>query len=376
VPLFLTEADVQSLVGWDDMPEAIDIIERAYREKAAGRATCFPRATVQYPPEHGYYTDVTIRILPGIVPALGSAALRVYANHHEQPVAETGPRPLDFVMADELLLYWRYDESMRLAAIVADYWLMNIRTAAPTGVATRALAREDARVLGVIGAGRHAPWQALAVCAVRPIEEVRVYSPSDRCRRTAADLADRLPGRPVVRAVDSARAAVEGADVVVTVTNANRPVLDGAWLAAGAHVNVVARGEIDETTVLRAERIACSWREQILRDTPDFRPVPQLVARGAMSEAAFLDHWDVLADPARRRPGRDALTLFLSQGVGLWDAALGGWVYERARARGVGGERSLAGDGEPRARTTEGRAGRGGRETARRRRAGKKEGTA
>ncbi|MBI1735176.1 MAG: ornithine cyclodeaminase family protein [Candidatus Rokubacteria bacterium] len=346
MPRFLTEADVQSLVGWDDMAEAIDVVERAYREKAAGRATCYPRATVQYPPEDGYYTDVTIRILPGIVPALDSAALRVYANHHERPVAERGPRVLDFVMADELLLYWRYGEGMRLAAIMADYWLMNIRTAAPTGVATRTLAREDSRVLGMIGAGRHAPWQALAVCAVRPIEEVRIFSPSARRERTAADLAGRLPGRPVVRAVDSAREAVEGADVVITVTNANRPVLDGAWLAPGAHVNVIARGEIDEATILRAERITCSWREQILRDTPDFRPVPQLIARGAIAESAFLDLWDAVADPARRRPRRDALTLFLSQGVGLWDAALGGWVYDRAVARGVGRMLSLAGDAD------------------------------
>lgn len=344
MPRFLTERDVQALVGWDDMPEAIDRIEHAYREKAAGRATCFPRATVQYPPEHGYYTDVTIRILPGIVPALDSAAVRIYANHHERPVAERGPRALDFVMADELLLYWRYSEGMRLAAIMADYWLMNIRTAAPTGVATRWLARNDARVLGVIGAGRHAPWQALAVCCVRPIEEVRIYSPSARRERTAADLTGRLPGRPAVRAVDSARAAVEDADIVITVTNANTPVLDGAWLRPGTHVNVIARGESDETTILRAGRIACSWREQILRDTPDFRPVPQLIQRGTVPESAFLDLYDVVVDPALRRPGPEAITAFLSQGVGLWDAALGGWVYERAIARKVGQELSLAGE--------------------------------
>ena len=344
MPLFLTERDVQALVGWDDMPEAIDRIEHAYREKAAGRATCFPRATVQYPPEHGYYTDVTIRILPGIVPALDSAAVRIYANHHERPVAERGPRGLDFVMADELLLYWRYSEGMRLAAIMADYWLMNIRTAAPTGVATRWLARNDARVLGVIGAGRHAPWQVLAVCCVRAIEEVRIYSPSARRERTAADLNGRLPGRPAVRAVDSARAAVEDADIVITVTNANTPVLDGAWLRPGTHVNVIARGESDETTILRAGRIACSWREQILRDTPDFRPVPQLIQRGAVPESAFLDLYDVVVDPALRRPGPETITAFLSQGVGLWDAALGGWVYERAIARKVGQELSLAGE--------------------------------
>jgi ornithine cyclodeaminase/alanine dehydrogenase-like protein (mu-crystallin family) len=95
MPLLLSEQDVRALVGGDDMPEAIDIIERAYRERAAGRATCVPRATVQYPPDDGYDTDVAIRILPGMVPALGSAAMRVYANHHAAPVRERGPRVLD-----------------------------------------------------------------------------------------------------------------------------------------------------------------------------------------------------------------------------------------------------------------------------------------
>jgi ornithine cyclodeaminase/alanine dehydrogenase-like protein (mu-crystallin family) len=159
-----------------------------------------------------------------------------------------------------------------------------------------------------------------------------------------ADLNGRLPGRPAVRAVDSARAAVEDADIVITVTNANTPVLDGAWLRPGTHVNVIARGESDETTILRAGRIACSWREQILRDTPDFRPVPQLIQRGAVPESAFLDLYDVVVDPALRRPGPETITAFLSQGVGLWDAALGGWVYERAIARKVGQELSLAGE--------------------------------
>ncbi len=344
MPLLLTEQDVQALMGWADMPAAIEVIERAYREKAAGRATCFPRATIQYPPGEGYYNDVTIRILPGIVPALDSAAIRVYANHHRMPVLEKGPRVLDYTIGDETLLYWRYSERMRLAAIMGNYWLMNTRTAAPTGVATRALAREDARVLAVVGAGRHAPWQAHAVCCVRDIEEVRIYGPTPANReRVAADLGGRLRGRPSVRAVEDARAAVDGADVVITVTSANKPVIDGAWLKPGAHVNVIARGEIDEATILRARRIACSWREQILRDTPDFRPVPELIARGAIAEAAFLDLDAVLTDPALGRPDGDAVTLFLSQGVGLWDAALGGWVYDRALARGVGQEISLTG---------------------------------
>src|SRR5579875_2744615 len=175
--LLLTESEVESLVGFADMPQALDLVEQAYRAKAAGRVAFHPRLTLQYPPETGYYDGTAIRLMAGIVPELGSAAMRVYSIYHPAPSDAAGPRRLDYVMRDETLLYWRHDRDMELAAIMADRRMMNLRTAAPTGVATRALAREDARVLGVIGAGRHAPWQIAAVCAARAIGEVRVYSP-------------------------------------------------------------------------------------------------------------------------------------------------------------------------------------------------------
>ena len=333
--LLLTEKHVESLIDMENMPEAVEIIERAYRHKAESKASLHPRLTIQYPPGAGYYNDSAIHLLAGIVPEMGGGGVRVYGVGHDHPVSEEGPRDLDYRMSQETFVYYRYAEAMQLAAIMAGYRMMNMRTVAPTGVATNWQSRKDSAVLGLIGAGRHAPWQAAAVCAVRPIEEIRVFSPTPANReRVAEELGRRLS--PRAYAVDSAEGALRGADVVVTVTNANQPVIRREWLSPGAHVNVIARGEIDEETLLAADHITCSWREQIIHDTPDFRPVADLVRRGSIGEERFLDLDEAIVAPERGRHSDRDLTLFLSQGVGLWDAAIGCWVYDLAVQRGVG----------------------------------------
>lgn len=333
--LLITEKEVERCVSVADMPRAIDLIEDAYRHKAQGHASLHARMTMQYPTDTGYYTDSAVRQLSGILPDMDSAALRIYPiSHGVSAQTDIGGR-IDYSIGQEVVLYYRYNNSMELAAIMADYRMMNLRTAAPTGVATRWLAREDSAVLGVLGSGRHAQWQIAAVCAVRPIEEVRIFSPTRANReRLSSSLDAELP--QMVRSVGSPREAVRDADVVVTVTNANRPVIDCEWLAPGTHVNVVARGEIDSATVLRAKYIACSWRDQILHDTPDFNPVSQLVRTGEIEEEWFRDLDEVIENRGEGRRTPADLTLFLSQGVGIWDAALAPWVYGIAREKGLG----------------------------------------
>jgi ornithine cyclodeaminase len=327
-----SDGDVAATLGAADVPEVIDLIEDAYRQKARQAVTLHPRQTIQYP-DQGYYADSAIRLLCGFLPAAGSAAMRVYPLSHDAPVENEGPRVLDYTMGQELLLYYRYGAGMELAGIIAGKRIMDLRTAAPTGVATRHMSAPDSRTLGVVGAGRHAPWQVRAVAAVRPIERVRIFSPTPGRRDALAGLLREELGIDVA-AVGSAEEAVRGSDVVITVTNANRPVIDGSWLAPGAHVNVIARGEIDAETILRAGWIACSWREQILRDVPDFRPVAQLVRDGRIAEDRFLD-LDAYLDRVPER-AEGAISVFLSQGVGLWDAAVAPWAYHRMVGAGRG----------------------------------------
>lgn len=332
--LIATENEVAKVIGPGQMGEVVDLIEQAYRDKARGRATLHPRQTLQFPAGDGYYMDSALRILGGFLPDLDSAGVRIYPVSHDEQVVELGPRVLDYTMGDEILLYYRYSRGMELAAIMADHLIMNLRTAGPTGVATRHLARQDSRVHAVLGSGRHSSWQIRAVNEVLPIDEVRIFSPTPANRSALAATLD-AELNVVVRAVDTAEDAVRGADVVTTVTNANHPVIDGSWLADGVHVNVIARGEVDEATLLRSSAIWCSWREQILRDVPDFRPVPQLIAGGGLEEGHFHD-LDAAVTGAVTRTSDADTTVFLSQGVGIWDAAVAQWAYRRLTAEGLG----------------------------------------
>lgn len=334
VTLIANEKNVESVITATDMLEVIDLIEDAYRQKREGVATLYPRQTIQYPPDKGYYADSAIRLLAGFLPRMDSAAVRLYPLSHPDEITEDGHRILDYKMGQEILLYYRYDNQMELAGIFSGRRIMDLRTAAPTGVATRHLSRNSSRVLGIVGAGRHAPWQIQAICAVRPIEEVKIYSPTEVNReKLAYAMRGQIQAR--VSAVDSARKAVDGADIVTTVTNANEPVIAADWLADGTHVNVVARGEIDDATLIRSGSVWCSWREQILRDVPEFRPVPDVLRSGRLSENDFYDLDEAITGSITRQRESD-VTVFLSQGVGMWDAAVAAWAYRRLLAHGVG----------------------------------------
>ena len=155
------------------------------------------------------------------------------------------------------MLLYAGDGSGLLAMIEADL-LGALRTGAASGLATRLLAREDAQTLGVIGSGKQARTQAAAVCAVRPIKRIRVYSPT-REKRTAFAFwaADELGIE--TEPVDTGEACVAGADVVVTITKAKDPVVRSEWIGDGVHINAAGansgdRRELDAETVLRAQR--------------------------------------------------------------------------------------------------------------------------
>ena len=325
--LLVTEADVRQLLREEGaLDEAIALVERALVEQAAGRHVLRERVQLDdlLGPEGGS-PERTLRLLPCIVPALGAAAVRIYTTNQ---VGDPGrPAPA------ELVLLFDY-ETMTLRALIEDYSLHTLRTAAPTGIATAYLARPDARRVAVIGAGRHARGQLAAVASARRLSDVRVYSP-DAARRAAfcAEAAEALDC-PVV-ACDRPEDAVEGADVVVTATRTTRPVLRAEWLAPGTHVNSIAPFELDEEIILRGRLFPSSAAEAALRR----HPIPELLERGVLDSAALeTELADVVAGLAPGRESDDEITVFLSNGMANWDVAIAVWAESRARACGLGRE--------------------------------------
>jgi ornithine cyclodeaminase/alanine dehydrogenase-like protein (mu-crystallin family) len=192
--------------------------------------------------------------------------------------------------------------------------ITEMRTAAVSAVATKCLARPEASVLGILGAGVQARSHLEALRLVRTFREIRVWSP-----RNARAFAKQFG----IRAAASAAEAVRGADVVVVATTSQTPVLLGEWLSAGTHINAVGAPrptwrELDDA-VLRAARIYVESREAATRESGD------VIAAGRVDA----EIGEVVTGAKRGRESAGEITLFKSVGVAIEDVATADLVYRK-----------------------------------------------
>jgi ornithine cyclodeaminase len=306
------------------MRECVEIMARALETTSRGEATLPLRQAV-------WMTDR--RGMIGVMPAflgqprsLGLKAVSIFPGNHGTA----------FDSHQGAVLLFDTEHGSPIAVLDASA-ITAIRTAAVSAVATRALALPGAGDLAILGAGVQAASHLAAMREVRPLRRVRVWSrTAERARRFAAAEGARH-GLPV-EAVATAREAVEGSDLVCTTTAAREPVLRGAWLAPGAHVNAVGAcfataRELDTEAVRRA-RVIVDRRESALHEAGDLL-IP--IQEGALGE----DHvagelGDVLLGrvPGRRSP--EEVTLFESLGIAVEDLAAAQHVYQQALAQGAG----------------------------------------
>jgi ornithine cyclodeaminase len=221
--------------------------------------------------------------------------------------------------------------------------LTEIRTAAVTAVATRTLAREDAHVLALIGAGVQGRAHLIALPEVRMFDEIRIYAPTAARVNALVDAQLDVGGATVIAAA-SAEEAVRGADVVVVATSSREPVLIHDWLKPGAHVNAVGAStpthrEIEIETVA-ASALFCDSRESLRNEAGEFRLALELGAiEGEDHIRAELG--EVLAGTAPGRADDGEVTLFRSLGVAIEDLAAAQHAVAFARRFGIGTEVEL-----------------------------------
>jgi len=337
----ITGSQLRTLV---DMPAAIDLVADAFGALASGRASMPLRSRVDA-------AEGTTLLMPAFVRSSTSDAPPAGASTDHAPVDDAfaaklvsvfpGNRERGFPNVHALAVVLD-PRTGAPAALVDGEALTALRTGAATGLATRLLAREDAAVLAVFGAGAQAPDQIEAVRAARPIREIRIVS---RGGASAEALARRLDGDPTVRAraVDTPDAALEGADVVVAATDSATPVFPGDRVPAGAHVNGVGSftremREVDGALVGRAT-VVVDDRDAALREAGD---LIQAIEEGTIGEA---DVRTTLGDLVLgRRPGRtraDEVTFFKSVGVAVQDVVVAACALRRARERDVGRDLEL-----------------------------------
>ncbi|MGI8742945.1 MAG: ornithine cyclodeaminase family protein [Bryobacteraceae bacterium] len=294
--LYLTEAEVRRLLP---MPDAIRLMRLAFEALAAGQAQNQPRRRLILP------TGSALHSMAG-----------AYGEYFGTKFYSTNPKH------GANFLFALYDaKTAKPLALMEANSLGQIRTGAASGYATDRMANPQARVLGVIGSGYQARSQVEAIRAVRPISEIRVWSRNPSKRRAMADELG-------VTAVETAEAAVSGADIVITATNAKDPVIEDSWIQPGVHINamgsnVASRRELPAELVRRANTIAVDSLDQAKIEAGD------LILGGHWSNVVELQDVTKSYDPAK-------ITIFKSLGVGLEDVAAGGFVYEAAMRENVG----------------------------------------
>ena len=318
------------------MSECIEVIDGALRTLAEGAAVQPLRAATWIPDRQGLIGMMQgfLGQAEGRPDLLGAKVISVFpGNHGSELDSHQGV----------VLLFDASDGHLR--AIVDATAVTAIRTAAASAVATRALARDAAGDLAIIGTGTQASTHAEAMALVRPLRRVRVFGrDAERTRRFAEAASGRI-GVPV-EPVSSARDAVEGADLVCTVTSSVEPVVEGAWLRPGAHVNAVGActpnaRELD-TAAIAAARLFVDRRESAQRESGDYL-IP--LREGAIGEQAILaEVGEVLVGSHPGRGNDDEITVFDSLGIAIEDLAAAQWVLEKAGEAGAGTSVELGGE--------------------------------
>ena len=315
--LFLTENDVKQVLT---VTMALEAVESAHRDLALGQAQDTPRARTRLP-------QTVLHILQGALPAQGVLGYKAYTSNR------SGNRFL-------VHLFDAATGSL-LAVIEADYMGM-IRTGAASGVAARWLARPDAKVAGVFGAGWQAEGHVRAICAALPLERVKIFSrKADKlaafCRRMSE-----VTGVLVVPAA-SAEDAVRGSDLLGTVTTAAQPLFDADWLEPGTHINAAGsnaliRQELSEATLKCAALIAVDTVPTALAEAGDLLP---LLEKGRLHSRQLVELGDIIIGQRAGRTSTEQITVFESQGMAIQDLAVGLRVLAAARERGLGVELPL-----------------------------------
>jgi alanine dehydrogenase len=306
--LVLSRDEVRRML---DLEALIDRLSAAFVELSAGRASVPPRVA-SVVPDRGL-----LAAMPGYVGGtLETKLVSVFPGNEPSHQA----------------LIAVFDSATGTPAALLDgTHITAMRTGASSAVATRALAREDARVLTVLGAGVQARSHLASVRLVRRFDDIRI---ANRSHSLARDLADEVGAF----AVETFEEAVRGADVICACTNSADPVLRREWLSPGTHVNSV--GASQEGPELDPETVTAGLLAVESRVAFEPPPAGAFELQGLDPDAA-VELGEVLSGTRDGRASEEQITVYKSMGHAVEDAAAAALVLERARAEGVGTEVAL-----------------------------------
>jgi len=311
--LHLSEAEVQQVLT---MPMALEAVEEISRKQATGEVLVHPRRRFELP-SGGFFHYMAAADF-----SAGFLAMKQYT----------------FVRGKIRFLVPLYEiASGDLVAMIEADYMGQLRTGAASGVATKYLARREASVAAIIGTGGQAKTQLEAVAAVRKLKSARAYGRNaERRKKFCEEMSSRIG--VTVESANSSSEAAQGAHILCTATTASHPVVSGADLASGLHINAIGanhahKRELDDEAVAGADVIVVDSVEQSRQEAGDL-----IIAfeGDEMCWTGVKKLSDVVAGKASGRTSDTEVTLFKSNGIASWDLAVAMRVYAQAREQGLG----------------------------------------
>ena len=316
--LILNQADLRGCVGLDT--DSLEVVENAFRLLATAAVAMPPILRLDVP-EHNGEVDVKTAYLPGVA----HFAIKVSPGFFDNP-------RLGLPSLNGLMMLFSAQTGLADALLLDNGYLTAVRTAAAGAIATKWLAREDAKVVAILGAGEQARLQLQALRLVRDVSEVRIWARDPaKAQAMAAELDD-------ARAVDSVDAALDEADIAITTTPSREPLIQSQHLRSGLHITAMGsdaehKNEIAPAVLARVD----AYVADRLSQTRVLGELNHAIAAGLVhAEDDFAELGQVIAG---QRPGRttnDQITLCDLTGTGAQDTAIASLAYQRAVAAGKG----------------------------------------
>jgi len=319
--LALSEKDVQKLLNIDELIQAL---EQAHIQHATGKAVMPVRLVVPLPQIHGRITS-----MPGYLTqdkALGMKVVTYFQNNPQQD--------LPAILATIMLFS---AETGKIIAVMEGSFITAIRTACASAMATKALANPHTPVLGILGAGVQSRTHIQALCRVKKLQRIKIYSPLGLSAQRVRQELESEVGVDI-EVADSAEDTVSDCDLLVTATTAKEPILESEWLKPGVHINAVGSHrpdfrEIDGATLARS-KIVVDSREAIMAECGD---ILLAIKENSITENSIhAEIGEVLAGSKLGRTAPSEITLYKSVGIAIQDVATAHLVYHKAIEQRVG----------------------------------------
>jgi ornithine cyclodeaminase/alanine dehydrogenase-like protein (mu-crystallin family) len=345
--LILSNEDIEKILP---VGACLDVLEEAYRDLGNGMAATVPRYDVFSPTKPNEFYEY--KTMSGVLPGRKVAALRLNSSIVKWYEKAGGLRKdkLPVAGGDKYvgLVMLFSTETGEPLAIFPDGYVQKLRVAGASAIAARYLARPDAKVMALLGAGWQASAHLVTLSMIRDLKDIKIFSPTpDSRRRFIAEWSGKVAAQLIE--AESAAQAIDGVDMVIATTNSISPLFSGDILRPGMHVSCVKPCELDAATYKRADPLIIHWREakpfQIAIGI-DRQSIPD-VAEGwqhpiTRKEEAVWDFPTLSELVNGQHPGRtkkDSISCFCNNvGLGLQFAAVGSEVLARAREARVGRE--------------------------------------